>query len=153
MSFYDDMRKRQYEERRDIVALKAFEGEDLEYHIRALNAEDLARVENEASLSKSVSSIVDVAAAAIGGDEEARTQVVKELLGMGEKVPAQLIREYAIVQYGSIAPNEPKNRQDVVKFARVHPIEFKIIMRAILELTGKGAVAKKKPEASGAKEK
>jgi len=147
--------KQKFEDRLGTVDLGKFgeSEEPITWHIRGLNAEDLARVEDEGAMVKTIGSLIDTAAAAVGGDKRARQDIVKESLGIGEKTPATLVREYSIFQAGSIEPNKPGNRQAVVKFARAYPVEFKTIVREILTLTGKGAIAKKKPAQCGQERK
>ena len=83
--------------------------------------------------------------AAAGDNPAANKEMLEGMLGLSDDVPGSLVRKYVIFELGSIAPNKPTNRQDVIKFASTYPIEFRQIVNAVSSLTGLGAMAKKKP--------
>jgi len=144
---FEAFRKTKFSERTGTVDLANFGDTEapVVWHIRGLDAVDMAVIEDSAALNRSISTIIDSAAAAAGGDPKAQADTVKEALGIGQSVPAGLVREYVIFELGSIEPTKPRDRQDVIKFAKIYPVEFKRVVREIMALTGLGGVAKKKP--------
>lgn len=148
---FDDFRKKQFEDRTGTVKLPNFgdSTETVVWNIRGLNSEDLATIDEAAEKNKALQSLIDAAVKATAtGKVKDQVDGIKKMLGINGKVPDQLIRQYCVFELGSIEPSKPENRQDTVKFARVYPGEFKTICNRIYELSGLGALEKKKQKSS-----
>lgn len=149
---FDDFREQKYVDRTSVVSLKNFgeNNETIEWHVRGLNAEDLAFAEEAANQNRLMSSLADMLVSSTDDNKE-KVAAIKEIAGISaeEKISPNLIKKYIIFERGSIVPNKPQSRQDVIKFARVYPIEFYKICNEIYALTGMGAEGKKKASDSG----
>jgi len=147
VNFFKNFKRQKFQDRTDVVSLKKFgdTADTLDWHIRGLNAVDLERVDTAEQENSSVNKLMEIALKAAGNDEKSKSELMDKMFGLSDDVPGSLVRKYVIFELGSIAPNKPANRQDVIKFASAYPIEFRNIVNNISSLTGLGAMAKKKP--------
>jgi len=125
-------------------------GDSCKFQVRGLTAADIAEIENSVQKNRMASRLYDAAVkmTAVNCTAKDQADAIRELTGFAEGAPDNLIRKYVIFERGVIDP-KPEIRADVVKFGRVYPIEFDKIINKILELTGKGHDAKKKPKFYG----
>ncbi len=121
-------------------------GETETWTVQSLTAEELAEVDDAVvknqALANLLESVVRASSDASAAIKE-RIRVIQEILGISGKVPNLLIKRYSLFRLGSADPKV--DQKFVIKFARVHPVEFQILSDKIYELTGMGQVAKKKP--------
>lgn len=136
-----------YARRTETVVLSDFPeaGESAEWLIGSLSAEELAEADEAVAKNQALDSLLETVAKAVGetsGIRE-RISVIQEVLGISGKVSNILIKRYTLFRLGSIEP--VMDQKAVIKFARVHPVEFQILTDKIFTLTGMGQSAKKKP--------
>ena len=111
------------------------EGEKPVFRVRGLSGAEIARANEAREQAKNIG---DLAAAIAGSSGADKVTAIKEMLGIGENTPDDLIRRQAIAVHGII---EPKLDLDaVVKLAEFFPMEFYNITNRILFLTGEGSV-------------
>lgn len=140
--------REEFEPREEAVrvdGLSAWFGEDEEpeWRVRGLSHQELSHAEEAATRRQDVAAVVD----ALSGNSQKKAEAILELLGMDEAVPKDTAKRMEMLRMASI---EPEVDLDVaIKMSKVKPIEFTLITNKILELTGKGYAAVKKPEASG----
>lgn len=115
------------------------EGEEPVFKVRGLDSVEIHRARDQASRGKLMSEVV---AKLAGGTEREKAEAVLEALGVTADDPQSLVIKYANVEAGVV---EPKlERYHVVKLAKAHPIEFGMLERKIMELTGLGHAAEVK---------
>jgi hypothetical protein len=113
------------------------DGEIPSFTVRGLTYSELAAADGAVERAKSV----DIVAKAIGIDS-AKTEAVKEALGIHGGHPEQMIRRIHFLTVGSV---EPKITETVaVMISERHPVEFIELTNSIVELTGRGKVTVKK---------
>ncbi len=115
------------------------------FTVRGLTGAELARAEEAATKGRAATTaILDTLRKAqrLEGIDE-----LERALGVDEKVPVQYALKMEHVVTGTVSP--PLTLQLAVKLSIVAPVELLMLHLKITELTGKGQVALKKPEASG----
>jgi len=146
---FKEFRKKKFEDRTKAVELYHFgdTAETVHWYIRALDAEDLAIVDESVRKNNSLLEMTDLFIKAVTEDSSVKdkSSAIKEITGLSEKVPESLVKQYAVFEQGSIEPNKPGGRADTVKFAKTYPLHFIRIVNEIYALTRLGGLAKKKP--------
>lgn len=121
------------------------EGESPVWTMRGLTGTDLAAAEEAATKGRTATAAIMETlkkAQRLEGIDE-----LERALGVDKKVPLRLALKLEHVVRGVVDP--PITLQVAVKLAAVRATEFEMIHQKIMELTGIGQVALKKPEASG----
>lgn len=115
------------------------EGEEpLKYvwQVRGLTANELAKTFEASSKAKNFDSIIQAI-----GSSKAKIEELKEVLGVGDDVPADIMKRMEQLVQGSV---EPKVDHSIVqKLAEKFPIEFYMLTNKITLLTGLGMDVKK----------
>lgn len=119
------------------------DGEIPVWKVRGLSGVELGHCSEEADRNKNISAIVDGMASSIPKE---KTKAVKELLGVGGKVPQDIAKRIAHFEAGSVEPKVDK--EFAVRFCKVYPVEFYQCTNTIMKLTGQGHVPGK-PKGSG----
>lgn len=120
------------------------EGETPVFRVRGLSGAEIARANEARDQAKNIG---DLAAAIAGNSGSDKVTAIKEMLGLGENTPDDLIRRQAIAVHGIV---EPKLDLDaVVKLAQFFPMEFYNLTNRILFLTGEGSVLGKQKRSTG----
>lgn len=119
------------------------DGEEPMWKVRGLTHGELAEAEEASTRRQDVAAVV----AALEGNDKYKQEAIQELLGVDGQVPKDTAKRMEMLVKGSV---DPEITLDVaVKLANTFPIEFSLITNKILELTGKGHEAIKKPQPSG----
>ena len=108
-------------------------GENSVWTVRGLTGQELGCAAEAAERNKSMAAIMEGLAGNVSKD---KTDAVKDLLGIGGTVPADIAKRLEHLQLGSVNPVCP--RELAVKLCEAFPIEFYQITNKIMELSGKG---------------
>lgn len=117
--------------------------EEATWVVRGLTGNELAKC-NEASENRK--QLADAVDALASGNAKEVIEHLKITMGMGDDVPADIIRRMSMLEFASVSPQI--TLEVAVKLNENHPIEFFQITNAITELTGAGAILGK-PKISG----
>jgi hypothetical protein len=120
-----------------------FDGEPV-WVVRGLTGEELARVNEAAETARNLAAIAE---GLVSPGERAKISAMRELLGLTDKVPVDLVKRIEMLLLASVAP--AVDRPFAVKLADAYPIEFYTLTGEILKLTGQGKQPGK-PKGSGA---
>jgi len=115
--------------------LKHFFEDDEEavWKVRGLTGHELAKVNEAIKLNRDVDSIFSGIASELHSE---RIDSVKEVLGLGDNSPDDLVRRISALRMGSV---EPAITQEIsVKLADSFPTTFYLLTNKIFELTGEG---------------
>ena len=105
------------------------------FKVRGLTGPELARAQDAVARYKDADMIMQSILSKVA---EERISAIREVLGVTEDVPKEIVKRIEMLVVGSV---EPKVTQDLaVKLANTFPIEFYNITTKIIELTGKGHV-------------
>ncbi|WP_024333120.1 hypothetical protein [Desulfotignum balticum] len=118
------------------------EGEPV-FKVRGITGQELGQAKQAVATRKDLAALVD---GIIGGTSKEKAESAKKILGMGEAVPEQVALRIHIVRLGSVDPD--LDEEATVKLCTCYPVEFEVIGKKILELTGQGHEPGK-AEASG----
>ncbi|HEU6436573.1 MAG TPA: hypothetical protein VE028_03915 [Nitratidesulfovibrio sp.] len=117
------------------------EGADPIFRVRSLTGEELARVQEAAQRNRDLAAL---AAGLLSGSDAERVASLREALGVGDKVPDDMAKRMAMVEYGCVSPK--LDMQVVIKLFRVLPVDMYGLATRISTLTGAGHVpGKAKP--------
>lgn len=111
--------------------------------VRGLNAHELAAATEAADTAAARAGVLTVA---LDGTTEERIGAVKAALGLSEDTPRSLALANELILRGTVEP--VLDRETVVLLGERFPVDHKILSRRIMELTGQGQEAKKKPNGS-----
>ena len=139
-------RKAEFETRTDQVRVEALaewfeEGDERVFTVRGLSGEELARVREATDKNRNVSDVVE----ALGSSQSReRVEAIRELIGVTESVPNELVRRLEQLTLGSVDPE--LDHEDAKLLAARYPIEFWELTGRIMELTGEGQQPVKKKD-------
>ncbi|MBF0140071.1 MAG: hypothetical protein HQL74_07310 [Magnetococcales bacterium] len=121
-------------------------GKTAVFTVRGLTGEEVARVREAVELNSSI----DAVASKVSGFGQYAAGLLMNVFGMmdpvGGSVPDGHVYFIAVVRQGCVSPK--LDQEMAVKFGREYPIQFGMVAKKILELTGLGRVAKEKRQAS-----
>jgi hypothetical protein len=129
-----------------VKALASFfpEGEKPIWVVRGLTGVEVAKSREIGEKTQRMQALADAFAAA------SKSEIVDELkesFGLGNENPLDFNKRIDQIVMGSVEPQV--TQEQVVRLATVAPVEFYSISQKILELTGLGQEAEKKPPPSG----
>lgn len=105
------------------------------WKVRGLTGDELGRINEAVERNRNVSSLLEGLVAPGHAD---KVRSVRELFGIGDKVPDDIVKRMEILITGSV---EPICDMDIaIKLKDNYPIEFMQITNKILWATGKGRV-------------
>lgn len=113
------------------------------FKVRGITGQELGQAKQAVATRKDLAALMD---GIIGGTSKEKAESAKKILGMGEDVPEQVALRIHIVKTGSVDPD--LDEEATVKLCTCFPVEFEVIGKKILELTGQGHEPGK-AEASG----
>lgn len=119
------------------------EGEKPVWKVRGITGQELGQARQAVTSRKDLAAIIDKL---IGGSSAEKAAATKNVLGMDEAVPEQTALRIHLIRIGSVDPEVDEDL--AVKLCTCFPVEFDIIGKKILELTGQGHEPGK-AEASG----
>jgi len=125
-----------------------FEDEEPKWVVRGLTANELAKVNEAERRNKRESALIDALA------DANRQEIISEMqraLGRGRDTMPDLARRLELLTLGSVAPE--CSEELAVKMAEKFPVQFFELTNAVLELTGQGSDAEKKPDLSTGNQK
>lgn len=130
----------------EVPLLKDFfqDGEDVVWNIRALSSEDLAI----ANLAKEKNqNIGQILVAMMGGVAKDKAEAVKEMVGINDNLPDDIVKRIEILLLGSVDldATDPQSRETVIKLSQFYPGTFMRLTNAIYELSGEGPQVAGKP--------
>jgi len=106
------------------------------WKVRGLTASELAKIFEASNKAKNFDSIVQAIASS-----KAKIDELKEVLGIGNDVPADVMKRLEQLTLGSVEPEI--DTSVAVKLAEKFPIEFYMLTNKITVLTGLGMDVKK----------
>ncbi len=126
--------------------LKEFFGEDTEpvWVVRNLSGHELGQVGEAKDRNRNLEAVLTALLSVNSGE---KAEAVKEMLGLDDKTPADIVRRLEMLVLGSVDP--VCNQELAVKLCTHYPIEFMTLTNTISKLTGMGSRVKKKPTNSG----
>jgi hypothetical protein len=129
-----------------VPELQAFfgDGEKAEWTVRGLNSNQLARANEASEKRKKAASVLD---ALEGGSKSETVKALRQELGFDDGVHPDTSRRISMLCDGSVEP--PCPRELAVRLAADYPVTFFSLTNSIMELSGQGAEAAKKPGRSG----
>lgn len=132
-------------ERVSVPTLAAFFADgEAQWAVRGLTADEIARSNEAGDKRQSLSSMMVALESVSQGDQ---VKQLRSALGLTDRSPDEVVRRLEHLVAASV---DPIITLDVaVKLARVYPVEFYLLTNRIVELTGQGQVAVKKPLPSG----
>lgn len=123
------------------------ENEKPEFTVRNIEGPELAEVHNAVSINKGIDQILEKIVSEKLSD---KINAIRESIGMGDKVPGEIVRRLEMLVRGSV---KPVITLDIaVKICKTYPIEFYELTNKITQLTGLGKVLGK-PKPSGKRRK
>ena len=133
-----------------VPTLKDFFGDaPAVWKVRGLTANESARAREAQEKRSKLSALAD---AMLAGSHRERVDAIKESLGLGDDVHADVARRMEILVAGSVDP--PCSLDLAVRVAQNHAEVFYSLTNQIIVLTGQGAEdASKKPVPSGEAQK
>jgi hypothetical protein len=121
-----------------------FEGPAV-WRVRGLDANELAKVDQAERRNEAAAALAE---ALTSGAAAQITEGVREALGRTGAIEDIYARQIEILVLGSVDP--VISHAHAAKLGETFPVVFKGLLNTILTLTGQGAEAPKKPEASTA---
>lgn len=124
-----------------VPGLSAFfkEGETATWKVRGLSASEYAKAEDAARRVKDLVAVVKSMAR-----EQEKIAEIRDALGLGDAVPAEISKRMEMLVIGSVQP--ACDLDTAIKLAQYFPIEFYQLTNHITRLTGAGAeVGKSQP--------
>jgi hypothetical protein len=115
------------------------------WRVRGLDANELAKVDQAERRNEAADALAE---ALSSGTAAQITEGVREVLGRTGGIESVYARQIEILVLGSVEP--VITHAIAAKLGETFPVVFKILVNAILSLTGQGADAPKKPAASTA---
>lgn len=115
------------------------------WQVRGLNANELAKVDQAERRHEAAEALAEALAS---GTAEQITEGVREVLGRRGTIESVYARQIEILVLGSVQP--AISHAHAAKLGESFPLVFKTLLNHILTLTGQGAEAAKKPDASTA---
>jgi aminoglycoside phosphotransferase len=116
------------------------EGEDPVFVVRALTGEELARCWNAADKNENMDQLIQ---ALVGPNNQEKANVIKEMIGVGERVTRKFAMQLEMFAIGTVDPDF--DHEMAVKFAANFGGEFYQLVTKIERLSGQGRrLAKKK---------
>lgn len=145
-------RKTSFEARTEQVRVEALadwfeEGDEPVFVVRGLNGEELSQVRESVDKNKNVSDIVE---AMSSSNSQEKVNAIREMLGVSESVPNELVRRLEQLALGSVDPD--LDHEDAKLLATRNPVEFYLITGKIVELTGEGQQPLKKKDSRQTRE-
>jgi len=117
-----------------------FDGEPV-WKVRALTFDELARAEEAADRSATLTKLVE---SIVSSNASEKVAAIKGALGLTDDVPQNAIRRMEMLVAGSVEPEV--DLTVVVKLANVYPVVFKQLTDKIITLTGQGSILGKVPD-------
>ena len=111
--------------------------------VRGLDANELAKVDQAERRNEAAAALAE---ALTNGTAAQIVESVREVLGRTGAIESVYARQIEILVLGSVEP--VISHAVAAKLGECFPVPFKVLVNAILSLTGQGADAPKKPGAS-----
>lgn len=115
-----------------------------EWTVRGLTGEEVALVNEAQERSRNLETLIE--AIASGGSGKRVTEGIKEALGLGDEVPADITRRIEMLILGSVQP--ACDREMAIRLSTFFPTVFYELTNTILNLSGEGGDIVGKPPAS-----
>lgn len=103
--------------------------------VRGLEGYEIYQVEADVEGRKNLPAIVD---AVLGGAAKEQIEAVRQYLNIGEKIPPACAKHILFLSRGAVNPKICESLASDI--CRAFPVEFKILVMKITELTGLGHV-------------
>lgn len=114
------------------------DGEAATWKVRGLTASEFARAEDSAKRTKDLVAVVKAMAR-----EQEKIAELRDALGLGDAVPAEISKRMEMLVMGSVEP--ACDLDTAIKLAQFFPVEFYQLTNHITRLTGAGAEVGKSP--------
>ncbi len=120
------------------------EGEPAVWTVRGLTGQEIGRANEAAARNKLVASTLEAIAGMSATEQIAE---IKQALGLAAGVPENIAKRIEYLTIGSVSP--AITQEVAVRLCETFPIAFYDLTNKIQELTGQGAVERKKSTPSG----
>jgi len=115
-----------------------------EWVVRGMTGEEVALVNESQERSRNLENLVD--AIASSGSGKRVTDGIKNALGLGDEVPADITRRIEMLILGSVKP--VCDREMAIRLSTFFPTVFYDLTNTILTLSGEGGDIVGKPQSS-----
>ena len=109
------------------------EGKKPAWKVRGITGQELGQAKQAVENRKDIAALV---AGIIGGQSKEKAEAARKIMNIDDAVPANVALNIHLVKLGSVNP--AANEDLAVKLCTCYPVEFQIISKKILELTGQG---------------
>jgi hypothetical protein len=111
-----------------------FDGEDPPvWQVRGITGQELGQAKQAVESRKDIAALV---AGILGGQSREKADAARKIMNLDDTVPAHVALRIHLVRLGSVAPESDEDL--AVKLCTCFPVEFELIAKKILELTGQG---------------
>lgn len=127
--------------------LKEFfeDGAELVWSVRNLSGHELGKVNEAKERNRNIEAILE---ALVSEQSKEKAEAIKHLIGLNNDTPGDIVQRLEMLIIGSVDP--VCDQEMAVKICTYFPAVFVPLTNAIRNLTGQGALVKKKPTPSGA---
>jgi hypothetical protein len=111
-----------------------FDGEEKPaWKVRGITGQELGQAKQAVENRKDIAALV---AGIIGGQSAEKAEAARKIMNIDDTVPANVALRIHLVKLGSVDPVADEDL--AVKLCTCYPVEFEMIGKKILELTGQG---------------
>ncbi len=103
------------------------------WRVRGITGQELGQAKQAVESRKDIAALV---AGIIGGQSAAKADAARKIMNIDDTVPANVALRIHLVKLGSVDPVVDEDM--AVKLCTCFPVEFEMIGKKILELTGQG---------------
>ena len=105
------------------------------FTVRGLTAAELGRANEEAANNRNMAALAE---GLIAADDQGKIEAMRELVGLSDNVPDDIVKRHSLLAMGSVDPQ--LDHGAAVLIAERCPVEFYQLTTKILQLTGEGRV-------------
>lgn len=109
------------------------EGDEAVWKVRGLTGQESAHANQAVSNNKNMDAILSAISTKVQQD---KIDGIRELAGLTDAVPDELVKRYSWLTQGSVDP--VCSHETAMKLARNYPEDFYLLTNKILQLTGQG---------------
>jgi len=103
------------------------------WKVRGISGQELGRAKQAVESRKDIAALV---AKIVGGQSQEKAEAARQIMNIDDTVPSNVALNIHLVKIGSVDP--VCNEDMAVKMCTCFPVEFQVIAKKILELTGQG---------------
>ena len=103
------------------------------WKVRGITGQELGQAKQAVENRKDIAALV---AGIVGGQPKEKAEAARKIMNIDDTVPANVALNIHLVKLGSVGPACDEDL--AVKLCTCYPVEFQVIAKKILELTGQG---------------